>query len=344
MKNSFALFIFTSAFFVSPIKAQFSGYEENVSSGLGAGLYSEGVGLRNALANSSGNPALLAYNKSSLVSFGLLANQQKQSNLAYQFNGSAYYQWNASMGFGVRARPMYSRSFPTEEKLQAYQGQVFLSYALNDSIFLSFGIGPSLASRVGGISSYSLSAYASVGIVYDKFTFGISLESPGSFRMDSFLGSERLRERLPERVSLGVQYDLNEYVFLYSELRRVIWERAYFRLNGIEEKPDYPSLTMFTGSFGLGWKYSSSSQILFGLANNTRATQSSGLQKMYGASIGYATELFPDAFGKGIFFNCFFQQNQIRGSEPPIEVERTLGLQLVYVLPSVQSLDNDMSK
>jgi hypothetical protein len=322
------LIIFLLILFGSPLVAQFSGYTPAESSSYNAGLFSSGVGLRDSSANLSGNPAFLATHGKNIVEAGGSSMQARNALGPVILNGGGYLTISENLGVGVRFKPVYTKFFPSDQRLVNYAGQAFLSYKLGEIFYFGLGVGPSVSVRPGGFSSYSWNVFGSLGVIYKAFTVGMLLESPGTNRFSNYLETETLKERYPERLALGLQYDVSKDFFLYGEIVRIFWERAVFSQNGLEEKPPFPVRTSMSGSIGVGYHISDTLDLLFGISKFANATEKGALDPLYGVSAGLKSEILPSVFGKGIFGSVYLQRSGIRRTIESYEEETRFGFQI----------------
>jgi hypothetical protein len=316
--------------FLLPISllAQFSGYSPAESSAYNAALFSNGAGLKDPMSNLAGNSAFLISHNKHITEAGGASVRSQQAIGPIVLNGGGFYSLSESFGIGLRLKPVYTKFFPSDERLINYTGQAFLSYKFAEIFYLGLNVGPTVSNRPGGFSSYSWNVSGSAGIIYQKLTLGIVLESPGANRFDNYLGTETLKERYPEKLSLGIQYDFSKSVFLYGELVRTFWERAMFLQNGLEEKPPFPVRTNYSGSIGVGIHIFENFDVLLGMSKFANATEKGSLDPLYGASIGLKSEILPSVFGKGLFGSLYLQRSGIRKTIEPYEEETRFGFQV----------------
>lgn len=312
----------------SPLFSQFAGYSQAESGSYNAALFSNGTGLRDPMANLSGNPAFLVSHGKNLAEVGGMGMTARQTPGPIVLNGGGFYQISESLGIGVRFKPVYTRFFPADERLINYTGQTVLSYKVHGSIFLGAGLGPTVSTRLGGYSTYSWNAFASIGIFFKKITLGLLAESPGGNRFNNYLGTESLKERYPEKISLGMQYDVHPSIFLYGELVRTFWERAMFSQNGLEEKPPFPIRTTYSGSFGFGYHVLQGLDVLLGVSKLYHAANNGSLDPVYGLSAGIKSEILPSVFGAGLLGSLYMQRTGIRKTLEAYEPETRFGFQI----------------
>ncbi len=324
----FSKFLFLLFLLPTHLFSQFAGYSQAESGSYNAALFSNGAGLRDPMANLSGNPAFLVSHGKNLAEAGGMGISAEKALGPVIFNGGGFYRITESFGVGVRFKPVYTRFFPSDERLINYTGQTVLSYKFNDSIFLGAGLGPSVSTRPGGYSTYSLNAFASIGILFEKISLGMVAESPGTNQFSQYLGTDTLKERYPEKISLGIQYDLNQSFFIYGEMVRTFWERAMFSQNGLEEKPPFPVSSSYSGTFGTGYHILPSLDFLMALSKFYNATSNGALDPVYGLSAGIKSEILPSVFGAGVLGSLYLQRTGIRKTLESYEPETRLGFQI----------------
>ncbi len=322
------LVLFPHLFFSGSLYSQFSGYTQAESSSYNAALFSNGTGIRDSMSNIHGNPAFLMSYGKHLLESGATTLQSQNAVGPIILNGGGFYQLTESLGMGIRLKPVYSRLFPADERLVNYTGQAVLSYKINEIFYLGAGVGPTVSNRPGGYSSYSWNLMGSVGMKLPGIHMGLTAESPGANRFQTYLGSEVLKERYPDRISFGIQFEVGQWGFLYGEIVRMFWERAVFSQNGLEEKPPFPIRTSYSGSIGFCYHILSNFDMLFGFTKFSNPNSNGSLDPVYGLSAGLKSELFPSVFGPGIFGSLYVQRTGIRKTIEPYEPETRFGFQL----------------
>jgi len=340
----FLVFLIFFASKASNLSAQFVGYTDAPSSAYASGLFSQGVGIRDLNANLNGNPAFLSYHKQHIVEAGVHGAQSKQTTSNALLYGGGYYAISESFGIGARIKPVISRFNPAEERIFNYTGQLVLSYMVTEWMYLGFGIGPSVTNRIGGYSNYSLNVFGSMGFIYKSFTLGILAESPGANSFEVYLGSEKLKEKYPEKLSIGLQYDINSTFFFYTELQRTFWERITFSLNGLDENPNFLPKNSISGSFGGGIHILKNTNLLMGVTRFANALANGSLDPVYGASIGFKTEIFPSLFGEGLFGSFYVQRTKIRKTIEPYDAETRFGFQFTSQFNVMTKAEENMPK
>lgn len=292
---------------IRPISAQISGYDVAYPSAYLLGLSSQGVVSQNPMASLYGNTAFLSYQSKHMMDVSLNGSHANGKFSPLYISGAGYYSFSESFGFGVRGKPVYLRSFPTDERYSNYAFQTFANWKLNPYISFALQIGPSVSGRLGGYSSYSWNVSLSTAIQYENFRLGIILESPGKYRFDEYLGSERLKEKLPERALVGFGYQWNDWIFVQAEFSRKFYERTSVNFNQSNEYIAYPIRTMYSGNFSLAIGKMESFQFLTGVGREIR--MDTELRGFYTASLGIAGALFPDWFGEGYFYALSLQRS-----------------------------------
>ncbi|TGN18621.1 hypothetical protein [Leptospira idonii] len=329
-RGFFSLFCLglVSLCFSSPVFAQFAGYQPAESSAYNSGLFSQGAGLRHEMSNLSGNHSFLISHKTNSVEAGFGLSSSGKTTSAILLNGGGFYKFSENWGVGVRFKPVYNRFFPGEERLINYAMNGILSYKVSENIYLGLGVGPAVSNRPGGFSSYSWNVSGSVGIILGNLNIGLVAESPGVYRFENYLGSEKLKERLPEKAVLGAQYRIHPAFFLYGEFGRVFWERAMFSQNGLEERPGFRVRASYTGSIGAGFSpWNNNVQILAGIGTFANPTSIGILDPVYGASLGINGEVLPSILGKGYFAGVYLQRTGINQPKEYYERETRVGFQ-----------------
>lgn len=306
LRLTFGILFYIS--FQIPIFAQFQGYDETNGSPYLAGLFSKGTAVSDPMGSLYGNISFLSQQKQNFLDFGTLGSYANQSYGSAILSASAYFQMGETWGFGFRGKPIYQRAFPTNSKFNNYAIQGFLSKSFTKQLSFGIAVGPGISGRPGGYSSYSWNVSTHVSYIIQNFKLGLVLESPGSYRYDRYLGSERLVERLPERVMFGLSYELTESLQFYAEGIRTFWERATFDLNKNNEMPAYPVNTMYTYNFGTSYGNRKEFQVLGGFGTEGKPTAERGIKQLYGGSIGVAGGLFPDTIGNGYYYAVTLQR------------------------------------
>ncbi|MCW7471131.1 hypothetical protein [Leptospira kanakyensis] len=300
---SFFLFPFVSG----SIFAQISGNESAHPSAYLLGLSSSGVVTKNSMGSLYGNTAFLADTGKHLVDAGVNASYANSKISPLYLSGALYFSYSDSLGFGFRGKPVFLRSFPADERFSNYAFQGFVSWKLNEYLSFAFHLGPGVSGRLGGYSSYSWNVSASTAFQYGNFRLGVILESPGSYRYDKYLGSEKLKEKLPERLLVGIGYKITEMIDLQIEGNRTFFERSHISLNGATNSNVYPIRTMYAGNIGLAIGKIESFQVLTGLGREFRADSS--LRGFYTASLGIAGSIFPSELGEGYLYSVSVQRS-----------------------------------
>jgi hypothetical protein len=290
-----------------PIFGQYAPFDTVPVHTIGAGLASEGIALRDPLLNLSSNPAFLAGTSSPILDTGvMLPFQGTQSAALKPSHFGGYYPLDNVSGIGVRGRNLFHSSFPSESKSTYFQTQVFYSRQFKDIFYYSLGLGPGVGFRGGEQSNLSLSPFVSLGLKYNKFTAGFSAQNPGGvFRYKSYRSADVLEERLPPTIGLGMSYDLTGNLQLYSELRRILYEKSSFTLNGDETKPKFDR--------GIGGEVKLSLGLSLAIREDSVWKIRTGLEmagkydetgkNRRGTGIGFGFGYIPNPNGNGFQFN-----------------------------------------
>lgn len=326
--NFFLLLILFGAF--ASLSAQFSGYNSQPSSSFNAGLSSLGTGIRDDLGSLQGNPAFLSGMKKHRLEANFQTGQATESSSHSLYSGGGYYQYSEKLGFGTRLSSSYNRYFPADEKFFHYSIPLFVSYRITESWGFAFAIGPAFAYRIPSYSSNSLYVAGYFSYESSRFNLGLAVESPGSFRYEAYRGSDRLKERLPERISLGLTYKWTEPLFVYMEVNRVFWERISFSLNEREEGGglDLGFGRALYGSLGLGYRWPLGIRSTLGLTNEGIPLESGRFVRPLAGSLGLSGELLPSVIGPGLFLAGFLQRTAVFGDSSPLGAEFRFGFQL----------------
>lgn len=289
-----------------PIQAQISGYDVTFPSAYSLGLSSQGVVSSNSLSSIYGNTAFLTNQTKHILDLSANVSYANPSFSPLYLSGAGYFSFSESFGFGVRGKPVYLRSFPSDERFSNYTFQAFANWKLNPYVTFALHLGPGVSGRIGGFSSYSWNVSASMAIQYDNFRFGMILESPGTYRYDEYLGSERLKEKLPERALVGIGYKWNDWIDLQLEGSRKFYEFTTVSLNQSNQYIPYPVRTMYSGNLSLALGKIETFQLLTGVGREIRMEKS--LRGFYTASMGVAGSLFPSLFGEGYLYAVSVQR------------------------------------
>ncbi len=231
--------LFLSFILTLPLSAdKFGPYDLGFTHAAPAGMASLGVALNDTGSNLYNNPSLLASNQKYIVDGGLTfsANQGSYSPLK-PLSAGFYIPIDSRTGWGATGKQTYYQNFPGGfDTMTNYTFSFFWSYKLSEKWNGSVGIGPSVIYRGGFQSSYSLSPTASLSYKNEKHLLGLMMQSPGKFRLEGYRGVDNLKERLPEYAAVGYSYQLQQ-TLIYSEVRKIFWERSSFALNGQNTKP-----------------------------------------------------------------------------------------------------------
>ncbi|XDD44824.1 hypothetical protein AB3N60_08780 [Leptospira sp. WS39.C2] len=298
---------------IFPLVAQISGYDVAFPSAYLLGLSSQGVVTTNPMGSLYGNTAFLSNQSKHIIDVSANSSYANPDISPVYISGAGYISFSESIGFGIRGKPVYLRSFPSDERFSNYTFQAFVNWKLNPYITFALHLGPGVSGRLGGYSSYSWNVSFSTAIQYENFRLGILLESPGSYRFDEYLGSEKLKEKLPERAVLGFGYRWNDWLDFQLEGSRKFYEGTNVDLNHKSQYIPYPIRTMYSGNFSLAIGRIESIQLITGVGREIRMDRS--LRGFYTASLGVAGSLFPTWFGEGYFYAVSFQRAGISVKE-----------------------------
>lgn len=147
---------------------------------------------------------------------------------------------------------LYANYLPVRDYVHLNRGMVGLSYQWDENWVLSVGLGGAASSRFRSISQWTETLQANLYYEGSDWTFGLQMDHSGSMERSDYLGGDELEEKPPDRISAGVGYHWTEDLVFYSEVRKLFWEPAYIRLNGLEETPDWER------GFGAEWAVSGS--------------------------------------------------------------------------------------
>lgn len=301
------LVLIVSASSSGSLLAQVAGYESAYPSAYLLGLSSTGVVTTNPMGSIYGNTAFLSNQPKHILDAGVNGSYANQKTSPLYLSGAMYFSYSESLGFGFRAKPVFLRSFPTDERFSNYAFQGFVNWKWNEHLSFALHLGPGVSGRIGGYSSYSWNLSASTAFQYGNFRLGMILESPGTYRFDKYLGSEKLKERLPERILVGLGYKITESIDLQLEGNRTFFERSNTSLNGGNQSFEYPVRTMYAGNIGLAIGKIESFQLITGFGREFRAD--SALKGFYTASLGIAGSIFPKELGEGYLYAFSLQRS-----------------------------------
>lgn len=293
----FLFFLWSSSLF-----AQVPGYSMSSPQSSSQALQSTGVTAATPDQALLGNPGFLSFQNSHNATFSY-----KYGN--FPLLGSGYYHnRNGKNGFGFSLKP-YSERF-TDERQLSYVSSFFFTNRVTEKLAFSVGIGPSLAYRIPEYGSASLSPNIFLAFKSGSTQIGLGAESPGSFRFESYLGSDILRERLPERIQLGWKEEWGSKFFSNLEIQKVFWERAYFKRNDRENKVEgYNGTDGISVRFGLGLKITKEISFLTGFGSQMVPNGNGSMWNLARSwSLGVVGEILPSLVGNGIFGSVFYQR------------------------------------
>ncbi len=225
----------------SALYAQYASFDVVPVHTIGAGIASEGLAIQDPLLNLSSNPAFLAGTLEPVLDFGVAVPfQGNQSAAVKPSHFGGYYPLDSVSGIGLRGRNLYHSNFPYESRSNYFQTQIFYSRRIKEIFYSSVGLGPGVGWRGGEQSNLSLSPFISLGFKGNRFMGGFSAQSPGGvYRYNNYRSGDELKERLPPSMGIGLSYKLTTNLEILSELKRVIYERSSFTLNGEDAKPKF---------------------------------------------------------------------------------------------------------
>ncbi|PJZ86061.1 hypothetical protein [Leptospira harrisiae] len=299
--------LYLSTSFLGTLSAQVSGYESAYPSAYLLGLSSSGVVSPNSMGTVYGNSAFLTFQNKHLVDGGVNVSYANPKTSPLYLSGATYFSFSESIGFGVRAKPVFLRSFPVDERYSNYAFQGFVTWKWNDYLSFALHLGPGVSGRIGGYSSYSWNVSASSAFQYGNFRLGLILESPGTYRFDKYLETEKLKERLPERLLAGIGYRWNDWIDIQLEVNRTFFEKGSSSLNGGKNSLQFPVHTMYAGNVSLAVGKIDTLQLISGLGREFRVESS--LRGFYTASLGIAGSIFPQELGPGYLYAISFQRS-----------------------------------
>ncbi len=236
---------------------KFGPYDLSLPHAASAGMASLGVGIHEPNSNLYTNPALLSSNTKRIVdgSLGVSTNQGKESSLK-PLTAGFYIPIDEKYGWGITGKQTFYQNFPGGyDTMSMYAFSIFWSYKFSENWNGSVGVGPSVVLRGGYNSSYSLSPTLSLSYKNGNHLLGFSLQSPGKFRLEGYRGVDNLRERLPEFAAIGYSFQKGQ-TLIYSEARKIFWEKSSFELNDVNSKPNLERGLGAEVKLSLGLEYS----------------------------------------------------------------------------------------
>lgn len=231
--------LFLVLIILSPLYAEnFGPYDLGFTHAVSAGMGSLGVGFNSPGSSLYSNPSLLASNQKTIVDGGLIfSGSQGNFSPLKPLSAGFFIPIDSKSGWGATGKQTYYQNFPGGlASMSNYTFSFFWTYQFSEKWSGSFGIGPSVVYRGGYQSSFSLSPTASISYKNEKHLVGLIVQSPGKFRLEGYRGVDNLKERLPEFAAIGYSYQWKDTI-LYSEMRKIFWERSSFDLNGQNTKP-----------------------------------------------------------------------------------------------------------
>lgn len=204
------------------------------------GSASQGVGMRNPVAQLYGNPAGLQQKEVSILDLSGYGSTQGTVHSSFNPGGiGGYYSWNRNWGFYASYAPIYTNFFPGSERVHWNRGHIGFAYNITEELSISIGAGPSLVQRTKSFSNWSASGNISLYYQDGPWSWGASLDVPGKVITEDYRGGDRLVETGPERLAIGIGYLTEDKLGLYGELRRTFWENSELLLNGDNVTPDW---------------------------------------------------------------------------------------------------------
>jgi hypothetical protein len=231
--------LFLTCILTTSLSAEkFGPYDLSYTHATPAGMASLGVGLNDPGSNLYSNPSLLASNQKYILDGGLtLSGNQGKYSPVKPLSTGFYVPVDNKNGWGATGKQTFYQNFPGgNDAMSNYTFSFFWTYKFSEKWNGSVGIGPSVVFRGGYQSSYSLSPTASLSYKNEKHLLGLTVQSPGKFRLEGYRGVDNLKERLPEYAAIGYSF-LFQQTTIYSEVRKVFWERSSFDLNGQNSRP-----------------------------------------------------------------------------------------------------------
>jgi hypothetical protein len=250
--------LFLAFSFTLPISAgTFGSYDLSMTHAAPTGMAALGVGLMEPGANLYSNQALLSYQNKYVTDggIGLSVNQGKYSP-AKPISVGFYAPLDEKSGWGITGKQIFYQNFPGGyDLMSAYSVSIFYSYKFSENWNASVGIGPSTVFRGGFQSNYSISPLASLSYKKENHLLGLIVQSPGKFRLEGYRGVDSLKERLPEFAAIGYAYTRGQ-TLIYSELRKIFWEKSSFELNEEIYRPNFERGLGAEIKLSLGLQYS----------------------------------------------------------------------------------------
>lgn len=312
-RKGFIFIFFQAIFFIlnilplSGLYPQYASYDTVPSHAIGAGLASTGVGFRDGTLNLNSNPSLLAGSTSTIMDAGgLLSYQGSRPGTVKPSGIGIYVPLNTVSGWGLCGRLEYHSIYPAERRFSFFSGHLFYSRVFSEKFFLSIGIGPGFGIREREQSNLGVSPFLAWGMEWGKFLLGGKIVSPGGvYRYKLYRGGDELEERLPPIFSSGMTYRFTENLAIYGEMKRVLYEKSVFDLNGENSKPNFDR--------GVGAELKGSIGISFSLKEESIFNLRSGLEmggkydergkNLRGTGIGFGLGYIPNPNGKGFELN-----------------------------------------
>ncbi|WCL47974.1 hypothetical protein [Leptospira sp. GIMC2001] len=215
-------------------------YSINYGNPISMGMASLGVGSPHSSGSIYTNPGFLQMNEISVLDLGgQMAYQNGTSSSVQPGGAGTFYNVSEFWGFYASYSHMYSQYFTNEKQQHFTKGHIGLAFKLSDNWAMSFGLGPGAMQRKESFSTWSYSGNLSLAYLNDNWSFGISVDYPGKYRMEDYRENENLKETLPARTAVGVGYKLDSDILLHAEIRKIFWDRSERILNNEKVTPDW---------------------------------------------------------------------------------------------------------
>ncbi|MCB1192742.1 MAG: hypothetical protein H7A23_24390 [Leptospiraceae bacterium] len=241
--------------------SQYSSYNLLPNNATSAGLASSGIALDEKLSSLYANPSLLANSENHIIHIGGTTAAQGNSFNAVRPLGVGFYTGiNDHSGWGIKAEQMYYKNYPNDSRLFNYGVYLFGSYRWKNNWFMSLGVGMAYLYREEERSNSSFSPSAQVSYKSPKFVLALSYKTQGKYDL-KYRGSDELKEKLPDFLTLGFQYSINPKFTSYSEVTRIFWENSTFKLNKEDERPKFDRGLGTEIKFSTGLQYTHSPKL-----------------------------------------------------------------------------------
>ncbi|MCB1156865.1 MAG: hypothetical protein H7A25_12130 [Leptospiraceae bacterium] len=226
-------------FLTGNLLSQYASYEPEINSASAAGMASSGLGNSDMSIALYENQGFLLYKNQHHIGGGFVFPKQARFAAAEPLSAAFFIRSSQFFGWGISGKSTFSRHFPHEERNLGYAVPLHLSFGNPAFGFFTLSAGPSFYFRENILSSYSVYLRAAYALSLGDFSIGLAASSPGKFRLDEYRNADKLRERQAESIDFGIKYNFSQNFAYYTELRKILWEKSAFELNGMEEKPDF---------------------------------------------------------------------------------------------------------